>query len=326
MALPALTGDPIPDGSAILVPTSMGLVRISHGYSAPSVLVTAQFMSDLLDGAPVSDLVQIVPSGSSGPQGSGAGLETSVLAGLSASAQWIVLARDPSAAGYSTINAGQALAAAGLTAPVFAGRVFGYSQRWGGINIVGLDADGNLQGIWNGDGGANWGVANLSASTGSGPLTGSLSVYTAYWDATNIFTTGQAGDLLAIWWTPDLGPGNWQIINFTRDFGGPALRPTSLVGWATRWASLNIGGIDADGSLVVYWWNPMTMTTDNPAGWIISTLRTGTFADSSPVWAAVPSSIGQERMDIYGADRLTGDLKLVYWKSQDPGSWREAPA
>lgn len=196
--------------------------------------------------------------------------------------------------------------------PVFVGRTYSYAQSWGRFNIVGLDAAGNLMGIWSGDSRATWHVANLSELTGSGPLAGGLSVYPTIWDATNIFTTSASGELLAIWWHPSLGPGNRQIENFSQLFGGAALSPATLVGWVTPWGSMNIGGLDQDGRLSVYWWNANTRTAENPKGWNVTTLGNTAF-DASQRLSAMSSNDQMLRMQIFGVEKETGLLRFTYW-------------
>ncbi len=344
--LPVLTGDPVlandQNGLAIYAPTAHGLVMVTYnrvnytGYGNTSDDPDPFYirnLSDLNPGVPVTDLSLVTLTGGSwyytGPFPG--------LAGRNADGEFVLLSStdDTSANAVipTTFNVSGALANQGQTAPEFSGRLISYSQRWGGMNIVGLDAAGDLWGIWTGnyynsggEGYRQWWVTNLSQITGAGKLTGDLSVYSTSWDATNIFGTNQDGDLVVTWWAPALGPGKWQSHDFTQLFNGAKLDSHSLAGWATSWGSLNIVGTDGQGRLSVYWWNTASIDDANPYGWRFERLGQATFQVGGRLAADTTDYYSTPRMQVYGVDGQDGTVRFTYWEPSFGTTWADASA
>ncbi len=160
---------------------------------------------------------------------------------------------------WTSVNHGDDLRAQNLTAPVFTGRITSFVTSWNALNVVGLDAQGNIQAIWWHQSLATagkWTTNNLSVEYGAPPLTGGLTVWLTSWNAINIAGTDTNGKLSATWWVPEYNNNQWQTDNLTDEFAGPNLQPDSMTSWVTPWGAMNIAGREADGTISVYWWVP----------------------------------------------------------------------
>lgn len=155
---------------------------------------------------------------------------------------------------YSNLTADH-LYAQGMTPPTLVGPLISYVTSWGGQNIAGLDAQGNIHSVWWSPGLPMWRTDNLSAITGAPPITGGLTCYLTGWGGINLAGIDASGNVSVTWWIPEFG-GNWITSNLTQQFSGPALSAASLNSYTTSWGGLNITGLDANGKIVVYWWAP----------------------------------------------------------------------
>jgi hypothetical protein len=155
---------------------------------------------------------------------------------------------------YDDLSRSQ-LAPNGITTPVFTGKLIAYVTAWNGLNIAGLDSNGDIQVIWTAPGLNGWTSSNLSTITGAPMLTGGLSTHVTSWGGVNLIGIDSDGDTVVTWWVPSFG-GEWRHNNFTSDVGGPRLRADSVTAYVTPWGGLNIAGLTDDGQVVVYWWVP----------------------------------------------------------------------
>lgn len=144
-----------------------------------------------------------------------------------------------------------------IDTPVFAGKIASYVTRWNGLNIAGIDANGDIQGIWWAPGLERWTVSNLSEITGAPLSVGNLAVTLTPWGGINLAATTVDGRLRVTWWVPSFG-GSWVVSDLTQNADGVGLqlRPETTFGYTTPWGALNFGGIDQTGELVVFWWVP----------------------------------------------------------------------
>ncbi|MBL8963808.1 MAG: right-handed parallel beta-helix repeat-containing protein [Phycisphaeraceae bacterium] len=165
----------------------------------------------------------------------------------------------PGAYGWSFFNHGDDLRSQGLTAPVFAGRITSFVTPWNALNVVGLDAAGQIQAIWwhqSLQTQGRWTTNNLSAETGAPALTGGLTVWLTSWNAINIAGTDNDGKLSATWWVPGFNEERWNNSNLTDIIGGPILQADSMTSWVTPWGAMNIAGRESNGTMSAYWWVP----------------------------------------------------------------------
>ncbi|GMV26378.1 MAG: hypothetical protein AMXMBFR58_24090 [Phycisphaerae bacterium] len=185
------------------------------------------------------------------------------LAGVSASGDLIrFLQSGGGTAGsytWTAVNLADDLRSQGLPVPEFVGRITSFVTTWNALNVVGLDSAGQIQAVWWHQSlatGGKWTTNNLSAQTGAPTLTGGLTVWLTYWNAINIGGTDQAGKLTVTWWLPEFG-ADWRTTNMTDLIGGPLLDPNSVSSFVTPWGAMNIAGREADGTISVYWWEPV---------------------------------------------------------------------
>ncbi len=163
------------------------------------------------------------------------------------------------------------LATGGQVTPTFAGALTGFVTAWNALNIVGLDANGDIQAVWIAGNLPRWRVDNLSDLTGAPALTGGLTVYLTSWQGINLAGTDTNGHVSVTWWVPSFG-GNWVTSDLTELYAGPTLTASSMTSFVTSWGALNIAGIDSDGKLTVYWWTPTLKDTLGEDRWAITTL------------------------------------------------------
>ncbi len=206
-------------------------------------------------------------------------------------------------------NLSDTLRGRGLTPPVYAGELTSYVTSWNGLNIGGLDANGDIQTVWWAPGLPAWTTNNLSDLTGAPALAGGLKPYLTSWGGINLAGADATGDLTTTWWVPG---GAWQTFNFTESLDGPQLDPASTTTYVTSWDGLNIVGLDADGNLTVYWWAP------GLESWRITDLSSIVEGDTPPAGpvTGVTSSLG--RTSVAG---VTADGDLVRYTWAPGGQW-----
>jgi len=150
------------------------------------------------------------------------------------------------------------LAANSLTMPALTGVLTSYTTPWGGLNVAGLDASGDLHSLWYAPGlsDGHWRTANLTNITGAPQMAGRVTAWVTGWNAINLVGTTLDGSVVATWWLPQFG-GAWRQDDLTTEIGGPKVVINSIDGYFKSWGGQNIAGVDQDtGDLVVYWWAP----------------------------------------------------------------------
>ncbi|MCC7389667.1 MAG: hypothetical protein IT431_12960 [Phycisphaerales bacterium] len=197
----------------------------------------------------------------------------------------------------------------GKTTPAFAGPLTSFVTGWNALNIVGLDASGDIQAVWFHSSTDYWTVSNLSDSTGAPPLTGGLTAYLTSWNAINLVGTDADGNVSATWWVPSFG-ASWTTSNLTDIIGGPRLQASSMTSFVTSWGATNIAGLDADGKLSVYWWS---RSSNRWAITYLSDIVTGSELPAGELSGLTVSTTGS--INIFGAADDGGVLR--YWWAPD---------
>jgi len=198
----------------------------------------------------------------------------------------------------------QDLALNGQQTPAFAGDLIAYVTAWNGLHIAGLDDAGNVQAVWWAPRLQYWRAANLTAITGSEPLSGGLTAFLTPWGGVNLAGADASGDLTVTWWTPGFG-GEWRLTNLTEAANGPRLAAATTASYVTSWGGLNVAGVDEAGDLVVYWWSPQS------GAWRADALTTQTGGES-PVGAIRGVSRGDATMHLFGRS-AEGDVLRFFW-------------
>ena len=142
----------------------------------------------------------------------------------------------------------------------------------GRVTLAGQTAEGELvtyqQGVLDGDGRATWSFSSIgddlaSAGVSMPTIVGGFTSFVTAWDAHNIAGLNEAGEIIAFWWAP--GRDSWAMTNLSAATGAPAITG-GLTAFLTPWGGINVGGVNADGELVVTWWvpsaQPQWRTTD----------------------------------------------------------------
>ena len=194
----------------------------------------------------------------------------------------------------------------GLTAPTPVGALVSYVTSWNGLNIAALDAQGQVQTIWTAPGLTVWTTSNLSQISGAPTLVGGLTTYVTSYDAVNIVGTDTTGDLVTTWWLPSFG-GDWVKSDLTQLFNGPKLQAPSVTSYVTPWDGTNIAGIEADGTVTVYWWAPGLGGT-----WAVTKLSTF-IAGATPMVGSVRGYTSPAGFINLVGGAAGGDVLRYFW-------------
>ena len=199
----------------------------------------------------------------------------------------------------------------GLDTPAFGDALISYVTSWNGLNIAGLDPSGDIWAVWWAPGMTLWRANNLSALTGAPPMAGGLTAYVTPWGGINLAGLDAAGEVVVTWWVPKF-KGNWAQSNLSNQFGHDGMGGMALTSYVTPWGGLNLAGLDADGSLVVYWWAP------GMDRWIVSPLSSLIPGAALPTGELEASASPDGLVSIFGFS-AEGELLRYHWQ---PGqSW-----
>lgn len=140
-------------------------------------------------------------------------------------------------------------------APAYAGGLTAYLTSWGGINIAGVDLNGDISVTWWVPSfGGDWVVTNLTTAFAGPQLQAdSLTSFVTPWGGLNIVGLNNSGDVTTYWWVPAFG-GDWIVSPLV--IAGVSLPVGALSSLASPSGVLNIFGTDASGDLTRYYWDP----------------------------------------------------------------------
>lgn len=138
-----------------------------------------------------------------------------------------------------------------------------YLTSWQGINIAGIDADGELKVTWWVPAfGGTWAQNSLTELTGGPALVpATVTSYVSSWDGLNVAGIDQAtGKLMVYWWSPARQDLGWAIASLSDALpaGSIQISQGPLDGIAARDSSLNVFGRSEDGSFLRVFWTPTT--------------------------------------------------------------------
>lgn len=196
----------------------------------------------------------------------------------------------------------------GLPTPAYHGGLVSYVTSWDGLNIAGLDENGDIWTVWTApEINGQWRSENLSRITGAPVLVGGLAPFLAPWGAIHIAGTDANGDTVVTWWVPGFG-GEWAKNNLTQEYDFVQLRPESVSSFVTGWGALNIIGLDDRGETSIYWWVPETNT------WLLTHLDLER-PDRSirPVGRLDGFAGSQDSMSLFGAGP-NGEILRMHWR------------
>jgi hypothetical protein len=139
-------------------------------------------------------------------------------------------------------------------APALTGGLSAYLTPWGGINIAGLNTQGQVSVTWwVPEFQGNWLTDNLSQEF-SGPNLSDVSItsYVSTWGGLNVAGLDDAGRVVVYWWAPGLSA--WEVVSLSDRITSAPLPAGALTGIATPTGSLNIFGAGSDGHVLRYHW------------------------------------------------------------------------
>ncbi len=148
----------------------------------------------------------------------------------------------------------------GLPTPEIIGPISGFVSPWGGHNITGVDASGHIWTLWTSPEFVGWTITDLTDWLNTDPISGGVSSFLTTWNAFNMTGLNSAGELVTMWWAPELGPGNWQV-----DFIGQGQTTWDNSVQIESWfnaveQSLNFIGKDQSGQITCYTWRVSDQT------------------------------------------------------------------
>lgn len=199
-----------------------------------------------------------------------------------------------------------------VATPAFVGDLISYVTSWNGLNVAGLDADGNIWSVWWAPGLTAWSVSNLSEITGAAKLSSSLTAYLTSWNGINIAGLDADSQLQVVWWVPQF-EGTWAQSNLSTDtIGGTAVRfrAGSVSSYVSSWDGLNIAGIDdVTGKTQVFWWAPARVND----GWAITSLSDAVPAGSPAIVRDTTGQVGLDNsLNVFGYNSAS-QLIRYYW-------------
>ncbi|MDQ7012618.1 MAG: peptidylprolyl isomerase [Planctomycetota bacterium] len=201
------------------------------------------------------------------------------------------------------------------TTPAFTGQLTSYVTSWNALNVVGLDANGDIQAVWWSPNLDAWTTSNLSDITGAPPMQGAIAPYLTTWNAINLTGTDADGNVVVSWWVPKF-KGDWVQSNLTDLYSGPQLEAGSVATWVTPWGGTNILGRNINGDVVVYWWAP----NRGPGQWRIDNLSQVIEGAEVPTGPIVGFSSPSGVVNIFGAAD-DGELIRYWWRATDGWQW-----
>ncbi len=139
------------------------------------------------------------------------------------------------------------------------GKLTAYVTSWGGINLAGLNASGEVVvSWWVPEFGGNWSKNNLSQQFGHpGLKVGELTSYVTAWGGLNVAGLDSDGNLVVYWWSP--GMDDWVVSPLSALIPGAPLPASSVRGLAAPTGMLSVFAFtsdDEDADVIRYYWQP----------------------------------------------------------------------
>ncbi len=228
-----------------------------------------------------------------------------------------LLTTSPGVYAYLFVDISADLESQGQTTPDLTG-LTSYVPSWDTWHLAGVDTAGRIQSIWintNNPSFTKWRVNNLSAITGAPAIASQLAVTLTSWGGINLTGLDQTGNLLTTWWVPRFG-GQWAVSNLTTSQGGPPLVGGALTAFTTPWGGINYVGVDAGGTVRVYWWVPSF-----EGRWAVNPLLpASTPPEMIPTSTLTSSSSPAGTLSVYGLSS-DGDVLRAWWQPDGSEAW-----
>jgi len=147
-------------------------------------------------------------------------------------------------------------------APPLSGQLAVFLTPWGGINLAGVDREGDLTVTWWVPGfGGDWAKSNFNDLFGGPAIDpSSVTAYTTSWGALNVLGRNDRGDLIVYWWTPvfKTPPENdyWRVTNLSTTLDTGPLASGTLSSLITADGQINLFGASEADDVVRFFWEP----------------------------------------------------------------------
>jgi hypothetical protein len=221
----------------------------------------------------------------------------------------------------------ESLRSRGIAEPDFSGgKVTGFTTPWGSINIVGRDAAGDAVSLWKSPE-FDWFVNNISdLADGARGFASDLTPFYTTWYAMNITGLDSAGNVIALWWTPE--SGRWIFSDLTQSFdldpmavsrpGGGSNTLTAIVNHG--YGAISLAAFDGDGRVATYWWTP------GQTDWKRRDITLGLDAALIPGEIVRGSVVGKvdgiyDTEQSYWGKSADGKIVRLFWDSPGPDEW-----
>ncbi len=218
---------------------------------------------------------------------------------------------------YLFVNIADDLVSQGFGTPTLTG-LTSYVPSWDTWHLAGVDTEGNIQSIWintNNPAFTKWRLNNLSAITGAPPIASQLSVTLTSWGGINLTGLDVSGNLLTTWWIPRFA-GHWAVNNLTTLHDGEPLVGGNLSAYTTPWGGINYVGVDATGTVRVYWWVPSF-----GGDWAFNRLLPiSTPPEHVPTGSLTSSTSAAGTLSVFGLN-ADGHVLRMWWHPGGSGPW-----
>ena len=145
-------------------------------------------------------------------------------------------------------------------APALFGGLTPYLTPWGGINLAGINAAGDVTTTWwVPEFGGDWRQDNLSELFGGPRLEpGSLASYVTPWGGLNVVGRRSDGHTVIYWWAPEIEGDAWAVTSISEFIEGAELFAGRVSGIASQSevGTISLVGASASNELLRYWWQP----------------------------------------------------------------------
>jgi len=143
------------------------------------------------------------------------------------------------------------------SAPALSGGITAFTTPWGGINVVGATASGDLTTLWWAPAlGGQWLTSNLSDAAGSSIKlrADTLTSYVTPWGGLNIAGIDENGGVTVFWWTATTNA--WIASTVTPDVSISPPPSGPLSSGVTTSGQVHIGGVSTLGDVIDLSWEP----------------------------------------------------------------------
>lgn len=201
-----------------------------------------------------------------------------------------------------------------INGPVLVGGLTSYVTSWNGLNLAGVNSNGDVIVYWwspaLGDG--NWTFLNMTRRFDLPALVGQIDAFVSAGGGLNIVGVDPSGHLQQYWWKPGLSPepNRWRVRDLTTESSGPTLRPGAQ-GFVSADGNIYVFATTADDELISTRYRPSSNS------WLSTNVTQTT--GSSDVGFPIGGSIWGSVLRV-GARARSDDPTLILFRFDPTGS------